>query len=71
MSLRRILPAALLLLLAGCALPQTIRKTEQDKARLDQQQNERDVNAQCNQGAMPGTVQHMACRMSAEKSPPK
>jgi hypothetical protein len=56
----------LVLILPACVAPQKISKTQQDKARFDQEQSERSANENCNQDAMPGTPQHLACRLSSE-----
>jgi len=59
--------AAMTLLLSGCASPQKIKKTEQDAARYRVEESEKAAYDQCTEQALPGTLQHFACRMSAEK----
>ena len=63
---RLLLCLGLAFVLSGCTLPQKINRLEQDKARYDQQQSERSANERCNEDAMPGTMQHFACRMSEQ-----
>jgi hypothetical protein len=67
--MRILVPApclCLALILSACVAPQKISKTQQDRARFDQQQSERSANENCNQNAVPGTPQHLACRLSSE-----
>jgi hypothetical protein len=68
LMLRFGLAAGVALILGGCVTPQKIKQAEQDKARYDQESRERAAYDQCTQQSMPGTLQHFACRMSAEKS---
>lgn len=67
-ALRPGIAAAMMLLLSGCASPQKIKQTEQDAARYRAEESEKAAYDQCTEQAMPGTLQHFACRMSAEKS---
>jgi hypothetical protein len=56
------------LLLSGCGLPQKVQQTIRDKQIYDQESREKSAYDRCNQDSMPGTMQHFACRLSAEKS---
>ena len=59
------------LILCGCVAPQKIKQTEQDAARYSVEESEKAAYEKCTDEAMPGTLQHFACRMSAEKAPAK
>jgi hypothetical protein len=58
----------LTLALCGCVTPAKIKQAEQDKAIYDQQSKEKAAYDQCTDQSMPGTLQHFACRLSAERS---
>jgi starvation-inducible outer membrane lipoprotein len=68
MTAKPILVAAMALVLSGCVLPQKISQTEQDAARYRAEESEKAAYEKCTADSMPGTMQHLACRMSAEKS---
>jgi starvation-inducible outer membrane lipoprotein len=68
MSAKPILTVCVALILCGCVTPAKIKQAQEDKARYDQESKERAAYDQCTQQAMPGTLQHFACRMSAEQS---
>jgi outer membrane murein-binding lipoprotein Lpp len=59
--------AALILCLAGCVSPQKIDKTRADMDTFNAERQARDANQQCSETAMPGTVEHLACRMAKTK----
>ena len=52
------------LLLSGCVSPQKIQKTQADAAQYDAQLQARRSNEECSQTAMPGTPEHLACRLA-------
>lgn len=52
------------LLLSGCVSPQKLQKTQTDAAQFDAALQARRSNEQCSETAMPGTIQHLSCRMS-------
>jgi outer membrane murein-binding lipoprotein Lpp len=52
------------LLLAGCVAPQKLQKVQADAAQYDTALQARKSNAQCSQMAMPGTPEHLACRLA-------
>ena len=62
--MRAALALGLMLGLCACTMPQKINLLRQDKARFDRQQDERAAYERCSRDAMPGTTQHMACRMA-------
>ena len=69
----RISRAALLaaaLLVCGCVSPQKIQKTGADQARLNAELKERESAGKCSEAAMPGTVEHMECRLGVVGGPP-
>ncbi len=65
MMVRTLLCLALPLALCACGVPQKFDQLKTDKARFDQQQHERAAYTGCNKNAMPGTTQHLTCRMAA------
>lgn len=65
MRVRAIPALCLMLALCACAVPQKLDQLKLDKACFDQQEDERSAYAGCNQSAMPGTTQHLTCRMAA------
>jgi starvation-inducible outer membrane lipoprotein len=52
------------LLLSACVNPQKLQQGRADVAKFQAQRQEQDSNAQCSQTAMPGTPQHLACRLA-------
>jgi len=60
--------ACLTLVLFGCVTPAKIKQAEQDKAIYDQESKEKSAYDQCTDQSMPGTLQHFACRLSAEQN---
>lgn len=62
--MRAVLALGLMLGLCACALPQKINQLRQDKALFDRQQDEKAAYDRCSRDALPGTTQHMACRMA-------
>ena len=67
-ALRLVYAAGMTFLLTGCASPQKIKQAEQDAARYRVEESEKAAYDHCTEQALPGTLQHFACRMSAEKS---
>jgi hypothetical protein len=67
-NLRAGVIACLAIILCGCATPAKIKQAEQDKALYDQESREKAAYDQCTDQSMPGTLQHFACRLSAEQS---
>jgi len=70
LGLRFGLVAVMTLFLPGCVTPQKIKQEQQDEARYIGEKSEKAAYDKCTDEAMPGTLQHFACRMSAEKSAP-
>jgi hypothetical protein len=68
MTAKPILIVVVMLALCGCVAPQKIQQTEQDAARYRVQEGEKAAYDKCTAEAMPGTMEHFACRMSAEKN---
>jgi starvation-inducible outer membrane lipoprotein len=68
MSAKRILTVCLALVLCGCVTPAKIKQAQQDQARYDQEAKEKSAYDQCTAESLPGTLQHFACRLSAEQS---
>ena len=62
--LRTMPVVAITLLLAGCVSPQKIEKTQEDAQTFAAERQARDANQQCSETAMPGTVEHLACRLA-------
>jgi hypothetical protein len=56
--------AAAALLLAGCVNPQKLERGKADVAKFEAQRQERASEAQCDETAMPGTPEHLACRLA-------
>jgi outer membrane murein-binding lipoprotein Lpp len=52
------------LMLCGCVAPQKIQKTQADAAEVQAQSKARADYEQCSQTAMPGTPEHLACRLA-------
>lgn len=65
--MKRIAPClmALAVLLAACVPAERLRQEQVDQARLTAQRQEHDSNEKCSQIAMPGTPEHLACRLGA------
>ena len=53
------------LLLAACVPVQKIKQEEADQAKLHVERQERDAYDKCTQTLMPGSTEHLACRMGA------
>ncbi|HWC63331.1 MAG TPA: hypothetical protein VG501_06900 [Rhizomicrobium sp.] len=68
--LRGSLLVVLLIVLAGCVDPRKIEKTQADAAAFNAQRQARDANEQCSQTAMPGTVEHLNCRLAKTRRAP-
>ena len=62
-SRRAALLAACAFLLCGCVSPQKIQKEGADQARLNPELQERESADKCTNAAMPGTPEHMECRL--------
>lgn len=60
---RAALLAACALLLCGCVSPQKIQKEGADQARLNAELQERKSADKCSNAIMPGTPEHMECRL--------
>jgi hypothetical protein len=67
---RETLLIVLLFVLAGCVDPRKVEKTQADAATFNAQRQARDANQECSQTAMPGTVEHLNCRLAKTKSSP-
>ena len=61
--------AALSLALCACVPAARLKQDQADQARFNAQLQERDRNEKCSQTAMPGTPEHMACRLGASAAP--
>ena len=68
MIAKPLLGAAAALILCGCVTPQRIKQEQQDQARYSAEKSERAAYNKCTNEAMPGTLQHFACRLSAKQS---
>ena len=55
--------AACALLLCVCVSPQKIQKEGADQARLNAELQERESADKCSNAIMPGTPEHMECRL--------
>ena len=55
--------AACALLLCDCVSPQKIQKEGADQARLNAELQERESADKCSNAIMPGTAEHMECRL--------
>jgi hypothetical protein len=67
--MRSVLVIAVLAPLAGCISPQKIEKTRADATTFAVERQARDANQQCSETAMPGTVEHLTCRLAKTKNP--
>jgi hypothetical protein len=64
MTISRAMRLGCVLLLAGCVSPDKVQKTRADAAQFDAELQARRSNEQCSQTAMPGTPEHLACRLA-------
>ncbi len=67
---RAALVAAGAFFLCGCVSPQKIQKEGADQARLNAELKERESAEKCSEAAMPGTPEHMECRLGIAAAPP-
>lgn len=67
---RAALVAAWGLILCGCVSPQKIQQEGADQARLNAELKERESADKCTEAAMPGTPEHMECRLGIAGGPP-
>ncbi len=58
------------LLLCGCVSPQNLTREQADAVHYRTEIQERDVRQKCDQAGDPGSPQHMACMLEAEKPVP-
>jgi outer membrane murein-binding lipoprotein Lpp len=64
MTISQVMRLGCALLLAGCVSPEKVQKTRMDAAQFDAELQARKSNAQCSETAMPGTPEHLACRLA-------
>jgi starvation-inducible outer membrane lipoprotein len=59
------------LLLCGCApsLPQKLKQVQQDQQTYSAAARERATADQCSQTSIPGTTEHLACRLGVPVGP--
>jgi hypothetical protein len=61
---------AVFFMLAGCVEPQKVEKARADAAAFQAERQAREATRQCSETAMPGTTEHLACRLAKTKSAP-
>lgn len=71
MTLRSIFLVTGAFLLCACVPAQKLSQEQGDQARLNAQLQERAADEKCSQAAMPGTPEHMACRLGVAPAPAK
>jgi hypothetical protein len=64
--MRYLVPLACVLLLSGCVPHQKLQQEQVDAARYRAQLGERESSQQCSEVAMPGTTEHLVCRLGAK-----
>jgi starvation-inducible outer membrane lipoprotein len=68
--MKRLFAITAALLLSACVSPQKIEKTESDAAAYKAARQAREADQQCSQTALPGTPQHLACRLAKTNNAP-
>jgi starvation-inducible outer membrane lipoprotein len=68
--LRPVLFIGLALILSGCVAPKKIQQERADQAMFGAQLRDREANDRCSETAMPGTPQHLACRLAKPGASP-
>jgi hypothetical protein len=66
---KMIAPLLAALLLCSCVPPQKISQEKADAAHYRAELKERDAGKKCDALADPGSPQHLACMLEAEKPP--